>query len=130
MKLHKGVLWTKSFDPAYRAVLLLITTISSDAWQLIYAVSFNLNGINLLPTINAAPIKTKFFTMYWPSKVRPKGKLVKQTSGNKMRGKNVPGICSANKKRPTRIKGLYSMHNPIATSQYPRIGMNIFGLIQ
>ena len=50
--------------PAYRAVLLLITIIPTHAWLLIYTARSNLNGINLLPTTNAAPINTKFFTMY------------------------------------------------------------------
>ena len=39
----------------------------------------------------------KFLTIYWPSSVSPKGKLVKHTSGNRTNGKNVPGICINNK---------------------------------
>ena len=44
--------------------------------------------------------------MYCPSKVNPNGKLVKQTSGNRTKGRKVPGIWTNNKKIETLIKGL------------------------
>ena len=40
----------------------------------------------------------KFLTIYWPSSVKPNGKLVKQTSGSKIKGRNVPGIWINNNK--------------------------------
>ena len=43
--------------------------------------------------------------MYCPSSVNPNGKLVKQTSGRRIKGKKVPGICKNNKNIETLING-------------------------
>jgi hypothetical protein len=75
----------------------------------------------------AAPISTRFFTMYCPSKVRLKGKSIKQISGLSTNGRKVPGICRARRKRPTLIKGVARIQMPIAISQIPRMGMKISG---
>ena len=54
----------------------------------------------------ADEIIISFFTMYCPSRVSPNGNLVKQTSGNSIKGRKVPGICMNNKKIETLINGL------------------------
>lgn len=65
--------------------------------------------------------------MYCPSKVNPNGKLVKQISGNKMRGKKVPGIWIKSKNMDTRIKGFIHIVIPMITSHQPNIGTKVFG---
>ena len=54
----------------------------------------------------ADEIIIRFFTMYCPSRVSPNGNLVKQTSGNSIKGRKVPGIWMNNKKIETLINGL------------------------
>ena len=77
----------------------------------------------------AAEINTKFLTMYWPSSVRPKGTLVKQTSGKRTKGKKVPGICRKRSKSDRRIRGRTQIVIPIRTSQIPRNTTNFGGLL-
>ena len=57
------------------------------------------------PITRADEIIIRFFTMYCPSRVSPNGNLVKQTSGNSIKGRKVPGICMNNKNIETLING-------------------------
>ena len=65
--------------------------------------------------------------MYCPSSVNPNGKLVKQTSGRRIKGKKVPGICKNNKNIETLINGFIHIVIPITTSHIPNIGTNVLG---
>lgn len=87
-------------------------------------------GVSLAPTTIAAPMRTKFLTMYWPSRVKLKGKERKQTSGRRISGKKVPGIWSARRNSPRRMKRGTNKQIPIAASQMPKMGMNTSGLNQ
>ena len=57
----------------------------------------------------------------------PKGKLVKQTSGNRTNGRKVPGIWIKSKIIETLINGLMIIVMPITTSHIPKIGTNVLG---
>ena len=70
----------------------------------------------------------KFLTIYWPSSVKPNGKLLKQTSGNNIKGKNVPGIWMNKRNMETLINGFMHIVKPITTSHHPKMGINVLGL--
>ena len=65
--------------------------------------------------------------MYCPSRVSPKGKFVKQISGNRTSGRNVPGICINSKIRDILIKGFMHIVIPIITSHQPNMGTKVLG---
>jgi hypothetical protein len=78
----------------------------------------------------AEPIITKFFTMYCPSRVRPKGITVKQISGKRISGRKVPGIWNARRISPILFKDGIKKAMPIATSHRPKRGTMISGVSQ
>ncbi|CAB4649183.1 unannotated protein [freshwater metagenome] len=68
--------------------------------------------------------------MYWPSRVRPHGMTVKQTSGNKTSGRKVPGIWTAKRNMATRVNWGMRKVMPMATSHQPMAGTTISGVHQ
>ena len=79
------------------------------------------------PITSAEEMIIRFLTIYCPSRVKPKGKFVKQTSGNKTRGRKVPGICTNNRNIDTRMSGLMHIVMPMITSQIPKMGTKVLG---
>ena len=91
--------------------------------------SINLYSLSLTvePTTNAADIIIRFFIMYWPSRVSPNGKFVKQISGNNISGRKVPGIWINSKIIDILIIGFIHIVIPIMTSHQPSMGTKVFG---